>query len=266
MSFTRPRNPKDPWQNPRSRQRSLAVGLTCRLGKEQNFHQQGSNSWRGPRPERAVTLEPRPLTSTAGTSHAGVPPGIARNPPHLSQLHLTPRCCPSHHPRAPRQRGTRRGRYVRKMWGAQIRVGKPQPEPSRRLPAEVARRRCRRCHCRRCSKSADSQLPWLSQQLSQKSGGGKRSSFPYLPGGGWNQRSWPRYQGDRKEARVSPLGKSARPPFLLWEVRSRLSSRLQCPPWDDQDGGKNEMASLGVPGMLQVYSSALRLCPDTRKC
>lgn len=159
MSFTRPRNPKDPWQNPRSRQRSLAVGLTCRLGKEQNFHQQGSNSWRGPRPERAVTLEPRPPTFTAGTSHAGVPPGIARNPPHLSQLHLMPRCCPSHHPQAPRQRGTRRGRYVRKMWGAQIRVGKPQPEPSRRLPAEVARCRCRRCHCRRCSKSADTQLP-----------------------------------------------------------------------------------------------------------
>lgn len=66
MSYTRPRSPKDPRQDPRSRQTRLAMGLNLQaLGKEQNFHQQRSNCWRRPRSERAVTLDPRPPTSTS---------------------------------------------------------------------------------------------------------------------------------------------------------------------------------------------------------
>lgn len=75
------RSPKDLWQNPCSRQMRLAMGLNLQARQRTELHQQRSNSWRRPRSDRAVTLDPRPPTSTLRAHPTlGFPLGWLENP------------------------------------------------------------------------------------------------------------------------------------------------------------------------------------------
>lgn len=71
--------------------------------------------------------------------------------------------------------------------------------------------------------------------------------------------AWPRPAPWRWNEGGQLWARSARLPFWLWEVWSRLSSRLECPGWEDQDGRKHEVASLGVCSLWPGYCKVILL-------